>query len=311
MSRLQQALLARRERFNTAFALARRSRPRLDQQAFSQHLLEVVDPIVERCRENSDQVVEVLYDLSLELVGTELLGRYPAVVRGWERLLPRWSAWLSAQPRRLTASLTNALVELSPYRPQFWIDKMGELTFESLEQLLACGQVLAWKAGLAHYREGALEVARQLPSELCQSLLGCSPQVLDELVEQPWRDPQGGQPERFQVVARVGSFRGFGGLFIRPPEVTSAGRDRFFVSDGEERFLLAADLFGATFHRVDLSLPAAPDAERDILFGDGGLRLEGQWLEGNFRQPKSVAVGPTTLAMTFARSHSVWLVARC
>ena len=37
---------------------------------------------------------------------------------------------------------------------------------ESVEHLLALGQVLAWLAGLAHYRTGSLALCRSLPAPL-------------------------------------------------------------------------------------------------------------------------------------------------
>lgn len=318
MSRLREALLARRERYNTAFAVARRARPSLCPEVFSEHLLEVLDPVVEALDPGSGaDSVEQLYDLSLDLVGSELLGansRHPAVVAGWEKLFPRLGRLLSQQPRRLAAELSNALYHLSATpgaRPLFWLGRMQEYAarFRDADELRAVGQVLAWMAGLAHYREGALQVLARLDESWARELLGCDLTQLKQLAGRPWTDPETGPRDRLEIVARVGAFRGFGGLFVRPPRVTSAGQDRFILDDGEAHFLLCADHFGATFHRLGESLKHEGPVVKFSLW-EGVLTVEGQHLvDPAFQQVVSTAAGPTTVAITRANSHSVLLAA--
>ncbi|MCA9791362.1 MAG: hypothetical protein KC910_06190 [Candidatus Eremiobacteraeota bacterium] len=318
MSRLREALLARRERYNTAFAVARRARPSLCPEAFSEHLLEVLEPIVERLEPQSlARAVEELYDLSLDLVGSELLGpnsRHPAVVAGWERLLPRLGRFVSQQPRQLAAELTNALYHLSATpgaRPLFWLGRMQELAdqFENADELRAVGQVLAWMAGLAHFREGALEVLARLDSQWARQLLDWDVRHLDDLARRPWTDPECGQRGHLEVVARVGAFRGFGGLFVRPPRVSSAGQDRFVVDDTEATYLLCADHFGATFHRLGEPIKHHGEVVKFSLW-EGTLTVEGQELsDPAFLQVASTAAGPTTVAITLNNSHAVLLAA--
>src|SRR6185369_14358759 len=62
-----------------------------------------------------------------------------------------------------------------------------------------------------------------------------------------WFDPA--KPDTSRTVVRAGAFRGFGGLFTEPPVVTVAG-DQLFVRGGDEHWLISADAFGVTFHRV-------------------------------------------------------------
>jgi hypothetical protein len=53
-------------------------------------------------------------------------------------------------------------------RPGEWIEAMERLAPQcaDVESLLQAGQVAAWRAGLAHFREGALAVAAKLPAQL-------------------------------------------------------------------------------------------------------------------------------------------------
>ena len=67
-------LQARRDRYNAAFAAARHRRPALKGPVFLEHLRTNVDPIARALPpEGRGLVCDVLYDLSLELVGCDLL----------------------------------------------------------------------------------------------------------------------------------------------------------------------------------------------------------------------------------------------
>ncbi len=158
---LERELLAQRERYNTLFALARRMRPRLDGERFLENLRSLVGPIVE---EQGARLVEPLYDLCLELSGSELFLRSPAVRQVWAELLPgAASRLLAGEAPKLVASLTNAAynVETEGADWKSWLEQMTRLESrcDSPRQWLELGQVAAWTSGLAHYRESALKIA--------------------------------------------------------------------------------------------------------------------------------------------------------
>lgn len=299
MSRLRQALLDRRERYNTAFALARRVRPRLSEEAFKEHLLTVVAPIVEATAPRAaEAVTEALYDASLELVGSGLFSRYEALREGWIRL-PQLAPHLEREPRRLVAAFSNALHRLSVTpgaRAHQWLEELLEAAplCGDTERLLEAGKVLGWKAGLAHYREGALQAAAALPARLAAHLLEADDPAdrLARLRDDPWLCPEGSPLE---VVARVGAFRGFGGLFLRPPRAHQEGDD-LVVSDGDGAWLVTADLYGATFHPTPLPQ------------GDPRSTLPGR-LKKLVAEPTSWAANRHTAAVTSRFSHAVTLIA--
>lgn len=326
-----QQLEANRVRFNTKFAEARRQRPRLDPAAFGEVLTTTVTPVVDavsRVRpERVPAAAEALFDLALALLGQELLGpasRHPHVAAAWSALFPALARFIAEAPHTVAGSLTNAIYNLSTTpgaRPHEWSALMlalAEVCPDSA-QLLQAGQVAAWRAGMAHYRSGALELCRTLPPVIVRAALGlpADPRPVADLIESlaadPWLHPtsipnQQSTIKNLKVVSRVGAFRGFGGLFMQPPMVACAG-EHFLVSDGDDAWLLVADAFGATFHRTS-GLPTSNSRSPFTLNKDGTVKANGQKAAfPELVEPTSQAGNSTTLAVTTALSHAVFLVA--
>ncbi|MEK7323983.1 MAG: hypothetical protein AAB217_01850 [Chloroflexota bacterium] len=328
-----QALAANRARFNAKFAETRHFKPKLNAEAFAEHLRSVVAPIVEAvARQNpaaTAETVETLYVLSLDLIGQELLGpasRYPAINEGWKTVLPSLPHHLASAPQAVISAITNALYNLSlepSARPNEWINLMLALAplCPNVDSLLKAGQVAAWRSGLAHYRQGALDVCRALDEKIACAALGLPSSntlpihtLIDRLAADPWLTPSAishppSAQSRLQLVARVGAFRGFGGLFIEPPVVWAAD-DHFVVSDGEGTWLLTADIFGAAFHRADLKAPPAKTGSPFTITKAGNVAL-GKVTQAfpELANANSFAATQTTLAVTTPLSHAVCLIA--
>lgn len=307
---LERELLAQRERYNTLFALARRMRPRLDGERFLENLRSLVGPIVGAVdEEQGARLVEPLYDLCLELSGSELFLRSPAVRQVWAELLPgAASRLLAGEAPKLVASLTNAAynVETEGADWKSWLEQMTRLESrcDSPRQWLELGQVAAWTSGLAHYRESALKIASNLPASLLQSLVPDWEAVQDD----PWATRRKDSATPF-VVHKVGGFSGFGGTFRRPPWVAHAGHGHFVVEDGEQEWLLCCDGFGAT-----LKGGADPEIEApertDIQVEDNGTVV---WAGKKTVFPeletvRSFAASEQVLAVTCDLSHHVFLL---
>jgi hypothetical protein len=336
-----QILEANRARFNARFAEARHIRTKLTPGSFTHHLRTGLAPIVEAVhRHNLDianAVADALYDLSLDLVGQELLGpesRYPYLVEGWNTLLPRLPRFVAEAPRQFVGSVTNALYNLSVTpgaRPREWMEAMLALAdlCPDAETLLKTGQVVAWRAGLAHYRLNALELCTQLASlnpALAYLALGLptdpsinAPPVtalLDRLLADPWwrptSDPRSGSLTRetdLQIVSRIGAFRGFGGLFMSPPVVLLED-GHFVLEESGNYWLLTADVFGATLHRWSKPGRAARSVQ-PFQIDPNGVVTNGKHSRAfpELAGAASAAASPTTLAVTTALSHAVFLVA--
>jgi hypothetical protein len=333
-----QILAAKRGRFNSLFAEAKTYRPALDGEAFAAHLTRSVGPVVERVAAarpaQAEAVAEALYELSLDLVSREFLGphsRYPALAEGWTTIFGQLPERLAEAPWVFPGAVTNALYNLAATpgaRPGEWAQSLLALSgaCASVSELLAAGQVAAWRAGLAHYRQSALERCRALPPNIAGLALGL-PRVkasflnaktrdslINALLANPWLDPAAPEPPSnpaLKIVARVGAFRGFGGLFMTPPNVSCPG-GQLVVSDGDDQWLLFADRFGATFQRA-ASPPAGKPKMSQPYFQ---LSLEGQLTKGALRatfpeleRSQSSAANDTTLAVSSPLSHAVYLVA--
>ncbi len=337
--RLAKVLAEGRGRYNALFAAARKTWPLLDAEAFAGHVRAAVAPVAEAVADAAparvEAAVDALYEVSLELCAKGLIGersRVPGFGDAWAALLGAVAGLLAAAPRVVAPSLTNALYNLmvAPgVRWRAWTDDLRGLAplCADAEALLGAGQVLAWRAGLAHFREGALDVSARLPTPVARAALGVAPggaPPVDELVERLRRDPwlhpgraaeaaEGGRALR--LVAAVGGFRGFGGPFIRPPAVAVA-EGRFLVSDGDEVWVLAADVFGATLRRTPGAAPPVPPSAKRLeageftVDGEGGVSHDGERrVFPELLDPASAASDGTTLAVTVPLSHRVYLVA--
>jgi hypothetical protein len=271
---LARALEAGRPRYNALFAQARHATPALDAVAFAEQLRVTVAPVVDRVAgiapERTEEVAAVLFELALDLTAKDLWRRYPVLAEGWRELLGGLPGQLAAAPRAFAGSVTNALYNLAltpGARPREWLALVLELGPRCPDPalLLEAGKVAAWRAGLAHLREGALATCRRLGPDLGRAALGIAEaavpldEVLERLHADPWLAPaaaarEPGRRRELRLVAAVGGFRGFGGPFLRPPRVAWAD-GRFLAGDGEAFWVLTADVFGATFHRTDATLP--------------------------------------------------------
>lgn len=333
--RFAEILEAGREAYNARFRAARQLTPNLDPDRVLLHLADTLAPIVGAVAgaepERAAPVAECLFDLSLDLIGRAVIGpeaHHPVIGRGWDRLLAGLPHLTAADPEAFAGAVTNALTTLSRQagaRPAEWIERMARIgpRCTTLDDFLACGQVAAWRAGMAHYRLGALEVCGRLDPELAADLLDLpsdrAPPGVKETMERlradPWFDPagQGSDPRvrAFQIVKTVGGFRGFGGPFLTPPRVARRA-EGVVVTDAAAAWTLHGDRFGATLLRTDGSeapagapAGAGPRLDADGTVAEGRRSTRVRELAG---ASSWCADGPT-LAVTIPLSHQVFLVA--
>jgi hypothetical protein len=268
------------------------------------------------------------YEAALELVGQNLAGpgsRQAEIETAWRRVLTGAAPLVAGAPARVIAAVCNAVHQLASTpgaRPAQWIETMESLAPQcaDVEAFLKLGQVAAWRAGLAHFRTGALDVADALPEPLALAAVGAKSKNAwaaerEKLRRNPWYDPADDRSDStgLRMVARAGEFRGFGGLFVEPPDVAAAGTD-FLVRSGSDCWLLVADRFGATFHRAAPSEFEAAARDRRL---PPSMRMDGTRLVLNgkpFEFPAlgqfiGVAANANTLALTGRYSHAVLLAA--
>ena len=320
-----------RSEFNERFAEAKRLYPDLNAQAFSVFLRDFADPLVRAVGEaKPDRVAETAistYDIGLQLVGKKFVGleaKTQFVENLWEKIICPSSITVAMAPSRIIGALINAMHQIETTRgarPTQWIDEMGRYSSSCKEipTFLQLGQICGWRAGLAHYREGALALTDTFSEDLLLSLFGAKTgqrwsDIKDRLLRDPWFNPADPNVSNsLRVVAEAGSFRGFGGLFLEPPRVTCAN-NQFFIRSGDECWMLTADLFGATFHRA--SVKEFEGAEHHVQKNEN-ICVEGERLVvrgQSYDFPSlgavtSVAANKNTIALTSEFTHSVVLLA--
>jgi hypothetical protein len=330
-----QALKNNRDKLNTKFAYARHASQAIEAEAFKEHLRLMVAPIIEAvgrvAPKSVDEVLLTLYEFSLDLMSKGMLGaetRYPALLRGWNQIFAQFPHLLAQDPAKFAGSISNALYNLSinqNTRPDFWINEMLSLGWNcsDVQAFLEVGKIVAWRSGMAHYREGALDACLTMDAKLARAALCINDgsdtpmEVIVEKLQQdpwiaPWAASQEGQGnKRLKIASIVGAFRGFGGLFITPPEVFLSGSD-FYVFDNEYCWLMTADLFGATLHRIGAYIPE-PDKtkQQEFKIDKSGRvsRADYQMIFPELETPSSCAANETTLAVTVPISFGVYLVA--
>ena len=305
---LADLLRARRADCNARFAAARRRWPRLDAGEFSMFLRDQLSPIASALdASQADVVLSRAYDLGLQLVAEKLAG--PAAVTPtinllWAEALPSMATHIATAPRRILGSLSNAAHHLDATpgaRPEIWQDRLVALAARcsNADELLVVAKLLAWRAGLSHFRISALAAANALPPDLALEVLEAPaavswPEVRDAHLSNPWF---GYNLPAFED-RRIGAFRGFGGLFLVPPLVTLSA-SHLLVRSGDEAWILIADAFGATFHRaapeeINNAAPVLPPPSNFTRLPAG-------------HNPTSAVIFGETLAATSAQSHSIWV----
>ncbi|MDQ4628343.1 hypothetical protein [Janthinobacterium lividum] len=311
-------LASGRAQFNARAVEARRRFPALDMAAFSAFLHDGVDPLVVALAAAAPERVGgatfAAYDMALELVGHGLAG--PAAKNSflntvWRELAPSFAPLLATAPVDVLGMLSNAAIHIGAVagaRPAQWQAGMAAVAPQvaSVAQLRAVGQVLAWRAGVAHFRLGALAAADTLPQALALAAFGEPgaqwPQVHAQLLANPWRGNAEGRA--------FGSFSGLGGDFGTPPQVR-ATKDGFVVRSAERHYLLVADAYGAVLHSA-----TAQEFEQVPGAMPASVRLEGATVHIGARSIAldlpagdiALAANAHTLALTSPWTHAIRLL---
>lgn len=327
---LSSVLAAGRAQFNARVAEARHRYPSFDAAGFAAFVRTGLDAVAVSvdavAPERTGSVVVAAYDMALALVGQGLAGpnaRTTVVERVWVDLAPRFARLLAVEPVEVLGALSNAAVTVASEptaRVGDWLGGMAEVaaTVDSVDRLRALGVVIAWRAGLAHYRDAALRSADGLPDSLALAAVGAEPgrvwsEVRAACHANRWWSPQASRREHIGQGVDVGQFTGFGGVFSQPPTLRAC-RQGFVVRSGDRFCLLVADAQGAVllpasaedFAAADAvtSVPGATLSGSDIVIGArrfaGDLPDDGLALVGNEH----------SIAVTSPYTHAIRLLPR-
>jgi hypothetical protein len=320
-------LASGRSEFNRRVAETRRRYPAFDTAAFGTFVQGPADQIFRAAAaagvaDSLPAVAMAAFDVALELVAHGQGGGIAEQV--WCELAPRYAALLCAQPASVLGMLTNAALHLEKSghaRPPQWLALMAELAPQvaHVRQLGAVGQICAWRAGMAHFRQGAIAAADSLPDTLALAAFGVSahadgvpagawPGLRETVQRNPWWTPVHAARGRAMDGMDVGSFTGFGGAFPEPPEVRPAA-DGFWVRSGERYALLVADACGAVLHAAtqdEYEYPQPPAVRAKV--SQSGQRLAINGREFTVDLPADalrVVCNAHTVAITSPYSHAI------
>lgn len=322
---LTEVLRGGRVEFNRRVALGQQRYSGLDPAAFAELLSGPVDSIVGAVarvdRGAVPALTDTLFDLCLTLLGQRWIGtggKAPAVVAGWELLAQKAPVLLAQQPQQLLTAMANALVHWSSFGGgEHWLRTFEALAARarSADELLRAGQIAAWRHGLAHYRDSALERARLLDRELLAlaltvPLADWRDEMLTRLHNDRWYRPDKPPQKAPRVVMRVGAFVGFGGRFAEPPLAGSVDGELLLLAAGQ-RYSLHADAYGGNVHaHSDGKL--APAHELPVGWQIKGAQVITPSERLAFAEQGDItssAVTADTLVLTHAWSHAVTVVA--
>ncbi|MFV2045265.1 MAG: hypothetical protein ACC700_18785 [Anaerolineales bacterium] len=320
-------LAKNRESFNTRFKAARLQNPALNPAEFSAHLsslvARIIDSVAKFAPSQVDEVVLVIYELSLDLFAARSLGQdalFPEVYDAWESLLPKAHRFISSDPGPVTAAVSNAVVNVSKENPgaaNRWIQMMEGLVDHcaNTRDFLNAGQVVAWQCGLAHYRESALKIWKELSKPLQKATLGIDvtqDEISQMFLADPWFNPSVRiKTSALNIVSVAGGFKGFGGPFVTPPRVYRDGH-MLMAADSESSWSIHADCFGTQFKRQ-----GPPPSETQIhapqseaFFKNDRVEFRDEVLtHPDLKAWTSYASTEYTLAVTLKQSHIIYLIA--
>ncbi|MEO8163904.1 MAG: hypothetical protein ABI619_00775 [Betaproteobacteria bacterium] len=327
-------LRERRDELNRRFAARSHLAGGLDGEAFLQHLVNTLGPIVNAVSavlpECTRSVASELYDLWLELFAARAVGPQaasPAIQRVWTDILPHIPKLMSRNAALVAGTLSNVAFNVAQTdggRSDFWLSEMRSVAGEcdSVVKLRSLAAVLAWRAGMVHYRSAAIESATALPLSLALSALGLPAdtsleslqQMFDHLKQSPWHRLESAleaagstHSSRFQIVYTIGDFRGFGGQFLRPPLVASR-REDLFVTDGHSTWQLLADCYGSLLYRLGGSA-AFPKTQRNSGAVSESISID-RHAFSELAEAASVARTQATIAVTYRDSHRILILAK-
>jgi hypothetical protein len=323
---LADALAAGRAHFNARAAETRHRYLGFDTATFTAFLRTGLDGVARSVAavapDRTAFVVAAAYDMALDLVAQGLAGpgaRTAFIEQAWVSVAPRCARLVAAQPTEVLGALSNAVLYVAGVagaRPHDWLTDMTRLAehAQSFDQIRRLGQVAAWRAGLAHFRDGALQAADALPASLALMALGADtqaqpdewPQVRDAHRADPWWSLAADRHHAARQGVEVGSFSGFGGTFAEPPQVRAAGR-AFVVRSAQRFSLIVIDAYGAVL------LPSSAAEFEQAQAGPPTAALQGTQLHAAGRQididlpVHGLAIAQTehTIALTSPYSYAV------
>jgi hypothetical protein len=265
----QKVLKEKREEYNQIFALFRLNYPNLDEESFRESLFYLLITLNFRSKDLPEKelwesFVKISYKKTLEMVAKNILGKnsfIPEFAGHWHAFLQSIGKDIFYLNEFCFSYLPNSIHNLSvvsEFPLKQWMEEYTKLisTKENLSYHLNLGLVLAWKLGMAKYRDASLECLKSFSASLISEIFHYN--ITDSeksaflffLQENPWRKPSEFRVAKkdYTVTTRkAGSYIGLGGEFRYPPRFYQGLFQ--FLTDGEDIFQIYADCFGVNIEK--------------------------------------------------------------
>lgn len=319
---------AERDTCNQMVASVRHQYPNLNLDDFKWFLTHCLDPLIVTLDGQSNQitfhVAHAGFQYGLELASLNWLkseSKKALLFKAWNDLYPRVDSLLSLSPGELFAGTSNSLNNILAFgeeKPNSWLDLMIKSCDEisSIEQFKITGVVSAWLAGLAQYREIALQKINELPDGVTRKLFKLSDSHdlnfhFDQLKASRWFEPQqikaSTSGTEIREKYRIGKCSFVGGDFPLPPKIFVEDEQMYVFSD-THIWKLYADSFGATLIPSDNLQPEELKQIEQQISNNPKLTSLGRF--SDLTDINSVAQLDDTLVFTSPETFSV-IITEC
>ncbi|OZG74151.1 hypothetical protein BTA51_03775 [Hahella sp. CCB-MM4] len=263
---------AERETCNQMVISVRHQSQLFDTNDLNWFVVNCLDPLMLNLDGQSNQtsfpVAHAGFIHGLELVSLNWIksdDKRDFVLKAWNEYYPKILNIIQLAPHKVFAETSNLFSHLLGFgheRPLCWLSMMSKVLGEldSYELFKQAGFVCAWMAGLAHFRDTALNQLETMPAPIVRALFDLSDDIdlkshLARLRNSRWAKKlsatENGTPSSYCVERRIGRCDLLGGEFPLPPQALNY-RGQLLIKSGELAWQLHADAFGSTLIPSDI-----------------------------------------------------------
>ncbi len=312
-----------RKKLNAITALESFRNPDLKIEEFMNYFIEIAEPLSE-CRKADEEKLEnsvlALFEKILSLYSRGFFGntiKFPYLEVSFKKILTGFDNVFLDKPVLFISTIVNAVVKLSGQlgeKINSWVGCLLLFKEYDLAAIKQIGFVLAWKSGIARYRKHALELCKNLKSEILCKIFNTdiSAQIIQRMEKDPWYNPEEIEKKEKPELRLLGGFEGFNGKFVKPPNVFLC-EGGIVVADGINCHLVYADIYGQEL--MQINNPATKISNTKSLFKIGNsfenisYKNKQYNISKIYNTPvKSHAAINNTVCITSEFSHFVFIV---
>ncbi len=277
---------------------------RLNTDAIPGWFKEVIEPVFIAVHQHnpamSRRVFDALYNDMLQTLSSAAGHQSSQLLRSCRLLLTQNPALAAVNPGRLIKTLSVATTRISRHSitaAEKWLELMQKIfaAAGNIDQLLLAARFAAWRCGMAHlrYLTGSLSSLEPVLRDLI---------FADEKIsEDDLNKTRAAGVDTTPVV--LGSFKGLGGKFMRPPGVF-LDNNLVYATDGRYSAVVFVDRYGALLHDAP---EIAEDSIPDALKSADMAPPQAAKILSRYPDLTSWVYHDSTLFLTTASSHAVFI----